>query len=502
MLHAKVRYAVMSVIDIALNERDNAVNLSNISTRQNIPQNYSEHILTSLKNSSLLTSVKGPGGGYRLTSSAKKITLLDILSALNEPIKLVRCTNDKTCLKDSRTHCLAHIVWKNLEKRIIEYFSTLSIEKIVEQSCIDKSVSRVYADHNAATFIDQAAQERMIEVLQHAYNPSASHTFGQEGKSILERARQTIREVFNAPQARVIFTSSGTEANNLVLKGLPQCTQIVSAIEHVSVLRAAITPHIIKVDNNGIIVLEHLREILKSSTAKPLVSVMLANNETGVIQPLQKIADLVHEFRGILHTDAAQACGKIPVDFTTLHADILTFSAHKFGGSPGVGVVIYRDDRVSLQPFIHGGGQEHGIRAGTENLPAIAAMEVAVQNISAYLAKMDHVTSLRQYLETEISNHSTRAQVFSHKAERLPNTTCLATKGINNAIQVMHFDSNDICISSSAACASLMQPNHVLLAMGMDEETAQSSIRISLGSSNTLSDIEKIIQCWKNLQDD
>jgi len=362
-----------------------------------------------------------------------------------------------------------------------------------------KGSSYVYADYNATTPIGKNVKESIQEVLSlQTFNPSSLHRRGQEARKVLQDARDNVRSFIGVPDNKeIVFTSSATEANNLVMAGMKEYQHVISAIEHPSILNSACNPHIIPVNKNGVVDLVELEKILnKLKGNKILVSIMMANNETGVIQPIKKITEIVHKFGAVCHTDAAQSIGKINVNMEDLGVDLLTLSAHKFGGIVGSGVLIF-DKKLEIKPIIFGGGQEKGLRGGTENIVAIAGLSAALHNIPELLVKMKEIEVLRDQLEYELP---TLTNIFGKNSERLPNTSCIYMSGVKNDVQLMNFDLNNIAVSNGSACSSgKIEPSYVLLAMGATKEQAECSIRISIGWETKCEDIKKIINCWYSI---
>ncbi|VVC46324.1 Cysteine desulfurase,Aminotransferase class V domain,Pyridoxal phosphate-dependent transferase, major [Cinara cedri] len=362
-----------------------------------------------------------------------------------------------------------------------------------------KGSSYVYADYNATTPIGKNVKESILEVLSlQTFNPSSLHRRGQEARKVLQDARDNVRNFIGVPDNKeIVFTSSATEANNLVMAGMKEYQHVMSAIEHPSILNSARNPHIIPVNKNGVVDLVELEKILnKLKGNKILVSIMMANNETGVIQPIKRITEIVHKFGAVCHTDAAQSIGKINVNMEDLGVDLLTLSAHKFGGIVGSGVLIF-DKKLEIKPIIFGGGQEKGLRGGTENVVAIAGLSAALHNIPELLVKMKEIEVLRDQLEYELPNLT---NIFGKNSERLPNTSCIYMSGVKNDVQLMNFDLNNIAVSNGSACSSgKIEPSYVLLAMGATKEQAECSIRISIGWETKCKDIKKIINCWYSI---
>ncbi|QMV46460.1 cysteine desulfurase [Wolbachia pipientis] len=360
----------------------------------------------------------------------------------------------------------------------------------------------VYADYNATAPISENVKKSIFEVLlKQTLNPSSLHKRGQEARKILQDARDNIRDAIGVPSDKeIVFTSGATEANNLVMRGIAGYLHVISAIEHPSILNSACNPYIIPVNQEGIVDFLELEKILSELKGnKAIVSVMMANNETGIIQPVKEIAEIAHKFGAICHTDTAQSVGKIKVNMEDLGVDLLTLSAHKFGGVAGNGVLIFNKE-LAIEPIIIGGGQEKGFRGGTENIVAIAGLSAALQNIPDLLSKMDEVKELSNQLECELLNLASDIRIFGKNSKRLPNTSFIYMPGVKSDVQLMHFDLNHIAVSNGSACSSgKVEPSHVLLAMGATKEQAECSIRISIGPETKPQDIKKIVDCWYNI---
>ncbi|WP_341818295.1 cysteine desulfurase family protein [Wolbachia endosymbiont (group B) of Ennomos erosarius] len=360
----------------------------------------------------------------------------------------------------------------------------------------------VYADYNATAPISENVKKSIFEVLlKQTLNPSSLHKRGQEARKILQEARDNVRGAIGVSSDKeIVFTSGATEANNLVMRGIAGYLHVISAIEHPSILNSACNPYIIPVNQEGIVDFLELEKILSELKGnKAIVSVMMANNETGVIQPIEEIAEIAHKFGAICHTDTAQSVGKIKVNMEDLGVDLLTLSAHKFGGVAGSGVLIFNKE-LAIEPIIIGGGQEKGFRGGTENIVAIAGLSAALQNIPDLLSKMDEVKELRDQLECELLNLASDIRIFGKNSKRLPNTSFIYMPGVKSDVQLMHFDLNHIAVSNGSACSSgKVEPSHVLLAMGATKEQAECSIRISIGPETKPQDIKKIVDCWYNI---
>ena len=364
-------------------------------------------------------------------------------------------------------------------------------------------MERIFFDNNATTKLSEAARSAIFDSYKTPLNSSSIHSFGREANKIYNQTKNEIINLLNAKNYQIIFTSGGTEANNLAIFGLPNYQIITSGLEHPSIYDPAIKRKAIitKVNSNGIIDMEDLKEKIDNiNTPNFLVSIMLANNETGAIQPIKEIAKLVHAKNGLIHSDLAQGIGKIEIDLEDLNIDIAGISAHKFGGPQGVGALLARVG-IDLEPIILGGGQEGGKRAGTTNISGIAGLGAACQNASARIKKNQNLIELRNYLETSLKTiGGNNIIVFSETTQRLPNTSLIATKGISNQIQLIDFDLSGIAVSIGSACSSgSTKPSRVLQAMNIDDTLIKSTIRISLGTDNNKAEIDKFIEVWSKL---
>jgi cysteine desulfurase len=371
---------------------------------------------------------------------------------------------------------------------------------------------RVYLDWNATTPLRPEARQAMAVAWDMAGNPSSVHAEGRQARRLIEDARAAIAAAVGARPQDAVFTSGGTEANALALTpglrrgaGGPVRRLLVSAIEHTSVLAGGRFQvdaiEAIQATGTGVVDLDHLSTLLAEGPPA-LVSVMLANNETGAIQPIAEVADIVHRAGGLLHVDAIQALGKIPFDVRSIQADLVTLSAHKVGGPKGVGALVMAEDVQGLEPLLRGGGQELGRRAGTENVAGVAASGAAGKATMAALeGDAARLRDLRNRLERGL-RETPGMIVFSEGTARLPNTTLFTVPGLRAETAVIGFDLAGIAVSSGSACSSgKVQPSHVLEAMGVGKELAQGAVRLSLGWSTLAADIDLALQAWRKLAD-
>ena len=369
---------------------------------------------------------------------------------------------------------------------------------------------RLYLDWNATTPLRPEAKEAMAAAWDLCGNPSSVHAEGRQARRLVEAARASIAAAVGAVPRNVVFTSGGTEANALALApglrrgAVPPVERLaVSAIEHASVLTGGRFPSeaisTVGVTSSGVLDLDRLGAALASGPPG-LVSVMAANNETGALQPVREVAEIVHAAGGLLHVDAIQAFGKIPLDINGMNADLMTLSAHKIGGPKGVGAVILTEGVMRFEPLLRGGGQELGRRAGTENVAGVAGFGAAVKGaMEALDGEAIRLESLRNRLENGL-RQTPGVIVFSADVERLPNTTLFTVPGLKAETAVIGFDLAGIAVSSGSACSSgKVQPSHVLEAMGFGPEIAQGAVRLSLGWSTSSADIDRSLEAWRKL---
>jgi cysteine desulfurase len=357
-----------------------------------------------------------------------------------------------------------------------------------------------YLDWNATAPLRPEAAAAISEAFGHWGNPSSVHRRGRAARQIIERAREAVVGLLgDADPSGVIFVSGGTEANHLALLGAGRERVLVSAVEHDSVRSAVPAAEIIPVGPEGIVSLDALERLLAADGRPALVSVMHANNETGVIQPIAEIAAIARRHGAVFHCDAVQASGKVALELDTIGADLITLSAHKIGGPPGVGALVVTGG-VELAPLLRGGGQEHRRRAGTENLPGIAGFAAAAAAAATEIPVYKRVAALRDGLEAEIAAIAPEAVVLGAAAPRLPNTSAIAMPGVAAETQVVAFDLDGVMVSAGAACSSgKVGPSHVLAAMRVDPTIAASTIRVSLGWSSSEAEIDHFLRAWTAL---
>lgn len=370
---------------------------------------------------------------------------------------------------------------------------------------------RIYLDHNATTRLHQAVLDEMLSSLDVFGNPSSVHSYGQEARRLVDLARRRVAKLIGATPNEIIFTSGGTEACNLAIRGIADASDvrrrhiIATSVEHQAVLNTCrfleergfrIT--YLPVDSNGVLdPLDVERDINEDSS---LITIMLANNEVGTIQPIAEVAAIA-KAKGIrVHTDAVQAVGKIPVNVKNLDIDLLSISAHKLGGPKGIGALYIRQG-ISLTPLFLGGHQERGLRAGTENVPGIVGFGKACNLTMAHQDEWrETVRVLRDRFERDVLSQIPETQINGHPTQRISNTSNLSFPGVNGDYLAMNLDLAGIAVSTGAACSATdNEPSHVLLAMGKNAEEARNSIRFSFGIDNTPEEADRAVELLRHI---
>nr|WP_306267073.1 cysteine desulfurase family protein [Pararhizobium sp. IMCC3301] len=370
---------------------------------------------------------------------------------------------------------------------------------------------RVYLDHNAGSPLRPQVKQAVMEALDLAANASSVHEEGRKAKGLVERARQSVANMVGAVNGAVTFTSGGSEANATILqpciivkgKTISIDRLLVSATEHDSVLKggrfAAGQIDIIPVDADGIIDLAFLSDRLSSSRSNSktaLVGVMLANNETGVLQPVEAVGQLVAEHEAYFLCDAVQGPGKLAVDIERVGAHFLTLSSHKLGGPQGAGAIVRRSEAYAFQPLIRGGGQESFGRAGTENIAAIHGFGVAAELIAEDASERDRIAALRDTMEQQL----TGVVVLGSNVDRLPNTSCISVPGLTAETILISLDLLGFAVSSGSACSSgKVGVSHVLTAMNVAQSTARGALRVSLGWNTTGEQVKLFVEAFNNM---
>lgn len=368
----------------------------------------------------------------------------------------------------------------------------------------------IYLDNAATTPMDSEVLESMLPFMREQYgNPSAIYSMGSSAKKAVNQAKRRIAAILNAKQEEIFFTAGGTEADNWALKMVMETYRykgrhlITTAIEHHAILHTCryletqgVEVTYLGVDEDGVIDLEELKQAIRPDTV--LISVMFANNEVGTVEPIREIGEIAKE-RGILfHTDAVQAFGQVPIDTEEMHIDLLSASGHKINGPKGVGFLYIRSG-LELHSMLHGGAQESGRRAGTENVPGIAGMAVAAQKAADNMkTKGAAEMKLRDYLIDRIEREIPYCRLNGHRTKRLPGNVNFSFRFIQGESLVLMLDRKGICASSGSACTSgELNPSHVLLALGRNEEEAEGALRITLSEKNSMEEMEFVVECLK-----
>ncbi len=360
-----------------------------------------------------------------------------------------------------------------------------------------------YLDHNATTPLLPQVQAAVGDALSLFGNPSSVHSAGRRARAAIEDAREQIAGQTGASPAEIIFTSGGTEANSLAIRGFAAAqgcqSLIVSGIEHASVLAPAAHAIVVPSDAQGRVDLDALEDALKAAPRPALIALMLANNETGVLQPIEQAIALARAYGAYIHCDAVQAFGKVPIDFSSLVVDSMSLSAHKMGGLKGTGALLVRGG-CDVAADLVGGGQERRRRAGTENVTGIIGFGAAAREVPNSLQTMRTVEALRDDLERRVRGIAPQAVIHGGDVPRLPTTSCISLAGVTSETQVMRLDLAGVAVSAGSACSSgKIAPSHVLLAMGVAPAEAKCAIRISLGWNSSEADALRFIEAWQPL---
>jgi len=350
----------------------------------------------------------------------------------------------------------------------------------------------IYFDHNATTPLKPVVRQAILSVLDLPTNASSVHKSGRAARMKIESARMQVAKAIQTEPAGIIFTSGATEANNMALN-LPLVSRVlVSSIEHPSVLKARDNSELIPVNSDGIVDMDVLEDMLKADNQPTLVSVMMVNNETGIIQPIKEIAKLVRKYNGFTHTDAVQAMGRIPIDMVDLGVDMLSLSSHKIGGPQGMGALAFRNC-VEPAVLLKGGGQEKNRRSGTENTAGIVGFATACTDAIENMDSYNGLSELRDKLETALSGHVT---CIAH-SNRVSNTSMMIVSDIASETLLIALDLEGIAISNGSACSSgTVEPSHVLSAMSIPDIEANCAIRISLGWNTTEDEVDSFIESF------
>ena len=508
-LTTKGWYAVMALADLAEHAGDGVTCLlSVVAERQGLSLVYLEQLFVPLCRAGLVESTRGCSGGYRLTKLAKEISVAAIMVAVEGDAGFTCCSHSSNPCCSAASPCVVlHGLWNAISEKTWQFLSSVSLVDVVAGGRYSAhpgmTARRTYLDYNATAPLRPEVKAAMVDAFDVDGSPSSVHAEGRHARSIVEAARESIARLVGAKPSEIVFTSGASEANTWVLSQ-PWATILTSGIEHDSVLAPARASSgelvMLPVCSDGMVTIKDVAERLASrSFAHPsVIAVQLANNETGVIQPVREIAELARVYTVKMHIDAVQAAGRVPIDFASLDIDTLAISAHKFGGPKGVGALAIRE-HVDFVPLIRGGGQERCRRAGTENIAAIAGFGVAAEAALRDLAAVATIGAMRNKLEVELKRVSPNAVIIGEGVPRLANTIALALPGKLAETLVIRLDLAGIAVSAGSACSSgKVGASHVLEAMGLGQDIASGTIRVSFGSS-TEDDITAFLAAWKTI---
>lgn len=497
----------MAMAALARHEPGRTHPLSQIAESQRLPLPYLEQIFIALRRAQLVESARGRSGGYKLARPAGVISVADVLTAVAEDTHFTRCEQEAGCLAGTR--CITHGLWQGLSDVTAGYLASHTLADVVAGAApqAPKSSSpqaRSYLDYNATAPLRAEARAAMIAALDICGNASSVHAEGRKARAIVETAREQVAALAGAKPSEVVFTSGASEANAWALsQGYD--TIFVPGVEHESILAPARASGARLIDiscgSDGIAAIEDVARhwLTREGLGRALVTLQMANNETGVMQPVTDLAGFAREHGLSMHTDAVQAAGRIAIDFTSLPVTTLSLSAHKMGGPKGVGALIVRD-HVDLVPLLRGGGQERRRRAGTENIAAIAGFGAAAAAARMDMDDMARVAQLRETLEREVRMLAPGAVIVGETSPRLANTSCIAFPGRANESLVIKFDLAGIAVSAGSACSSgKVGASPILTAMGLEPAIANGAIRISLGHASTQGDIAAFLAALKTI---
>ena len=358
---------------------------------------------------------------------------------------------------------------------------------------------RIYLDHNATAKIRPEVIDALTSAMVSVGNASSVHGAGRNARNLVEKARGQVATLIGAEFDQVVFTSGGTEANNQVMQPCDPSRTFVSAVEHPAVLDACPRAQRVPVDSDGVLDLSALESMLEKTENPQMVALMLANNETGVFQPVARAAEIAHHYGALIHCDAVQAVGKVPVNFNALGVDTMAMTAHKFGGPQGIGALVIRTPE-SVHCLMRGGGQERGLRGGTESVAHIIALGRAAEISLERMDEYTDIADLRDQMEARLTEATPGIKIFGVRARRLPNTSKLLMPGVSSETQVISFDLAGIEVSAGSACsAGRIEPPYVLTAMGVPDEDALCALRVSLGWDTSEADIDRFLVEWRRI---
>jgi cysteine desulfurase len=486
----------MAMADLAAHADQAAVPLSLVAERQHLPLSYLEQLFVALRRTGLVESARGRLGGYRLSRKSSEISIAAVMAAVEEVTHFTRCSDDDPRCSIA-TPCLTHGLWSGLSEATSEFLSSISLADVLPGGkyaarsaaavpALAGASKRAYLDYNATAPLRSEAKAAMVAALDVVGNASSVHADGRRARAIIESARESVARLVGAKPSEIVFTSGASEANAWVM-AQPWATILTSGLEHDSILAPARAAkcNVIELSSgrDGVVRVEEIAEhVLKRGIARPaVIALQMANNETGVIQPVTEVAEFARVHGIAVHSDAVQAAGRIDLDFAALGLDTMALSAHKLGGPKGVGALIIRD-HLDLVPLLRGGGQERRRRAGTENVAAIAGFGAAAETARAELGNAAAIEALRDDLEAHIRAVSPQAVIVGETAPRLGNTIAVALPGKLAETLVIRLDLAGVAVSAGSACSSgKVGASLVLEALGLGPDIASGTIRVTIG---------------------
>ena len=492
-LSTKTRYGLRALSNILGQSQDCCCSVKQISDEEHISYDYLEKIFSKLKKAGILKVERGATGGYSLNRDPQKITLKEVVNALEKA--------EFTC--PDFCSCQSKSVWQKIQFGFNNVLSSITLNQLVDSK--DKSI---YFDYAASTPVDPEVLNTMLPYFDSSFsgNTMSLHQMGTSSSQIVETCRQTFANILKVKPQEIIFTSSATESNNTVIKGVAQANKtkgkhiIISSIEHDCVLESAnwlktqgFEISQISVDKYGLINLDELRKTIRKDTI--LVSIIHGNNEIGTIQDIQSIGQICHDRGVYFHTDASQSFTKVPLDLSILNVDLLTASSHKIYGPKG-SALLYIKSGTNITPLLHGGGHEFGLRSSTLNLPAIVgftkAAEIAIKNFDQ---ENDRLSKLRDYLIKNILESISDSHLNGHPQKRLSNNINISFDRVEGESLLLELDYYGISASTGSACSSnSLEPSHVLLATGLRPQQSHGSLRFSLGRFTTKSEVDYLLK--------
>ncbi|MEG1559756.1 MAG: cysteine desulfurase NifS [Clostridia bacterium] len=516
-LSTKGRYGLKAMVDLAVNYGNGLLSISSLAHSQGISEAYLERILTKLRVGGFIVSSRGSLGGYELKLAPKDVSVGGILKCLEGSTTLVDCVSKsekRYC--ENACSCSARPLWLKLQNRIDEVLETTTLRDMADDYITQTEriksdyMKKIYLDNAATTAPSRAVIDAIMPYLTDYYgNPSSVHKFGMEAKRGLDKARESVAKALSSNTDEIIFTGGGTEADNMAIFGVAKQYSkkgkhiITTAVEHHAVLHSCAELEkqgfkvtYLPVDEFGLVTALDVENAITDETI--LVTIMFANNEVGSIFPIEEIGSVCKKHGVIFHTDAVQAVGHLKIDVNAMNIDLLSMSAHKFHGLKGVGA-LYVKKGIIVPPFIVGGAQERRKRAGTENVPGIVALGVALtEAVSNIEEKAARISRLRDRLIDGIFKNINDVKLNGHPTMRLPGNANVSIKYIEGESILLMLDLKGIAASSGSACTSgSLDPSHVLLAMGLNHETAHGSVRLTLSDETTVEDIDYTVQVLK-----